>query len=194
MCLKSIHLVVADLVQTSMDWAAQAIVCYLRAKDSHRPYWMDKAFTRDAQLKIVVQTDAITFPAACDGRESITDTLVRRFGQTYDNVYTFCLCEAPKSTFTDFRCRWLVVMTQKDSGTVRVGCGDYDWRFDSNLRLANHLTITIDAMELIDPSHVGTIMDWASGLSYPWCASKKIYENVPDVAQLKLILQQALAS
>jgi hypothetical protein len=172
--------------------AAQAMDNYLRAKDGNRPHWMAHAFASDAQLAMVVQTNAISFPAACHGRDAITETLVRRFGQTYENVYTFYLSAAPVQTAIDFQCRWLVVMTEKASGAVRVGCGHYDWKFDTDSHLATHLTITIEAMHLLDAAYQEPVMAWASGLPYPWCTGQQSCTGAPDIAPLQSVLQCAL--
>ena len=52
---------------------------------------MARAFAPDAVLKMALRTQAIAFPPESHGLAAITDTLVRKFGQTYDNVFTFYL-------------------------------------------------------------------------------------------------------
>ena len=64
---------------------------YFHAKDENRPLYMARAFAPDAVLKMALRTQAIAFPPESHGLAAITDTLVRKFGQTYDNVFTFYL-------------------------------------------------------------------------------------------------------
>lgn len=64
---------------------------YFRAKDENRPLYMARAFAPDAVLKMALRTQAIAFPPESHGLAAIADTLSRKFGQTYDNVYTFYL-------------------------------------------------------------------------------------------------------
>ncbi|MCS6763850.1 MAG: hypothetical protein MO853_07600 [Candidatus Protistobacter heckmanni] len=78
-----------------MPKLARAIKTYIRAKDENRPYLMAQAFMPDAVLDMQVKTDAISFPSRSEGLATISDVLVSRFGQTYENVYTICLAEPP---------------------------------------------------------------------------------------------------
>lgn len=79
-----------------MRTPAAVIHAYLRAKDGNRPYLMAKAFSPHALLSMQMRTSAIAFPPLSQGREAITNVLVRRFGECYDNVYTFCLAPPPQ--------------------------------------------------------------------------------------------------
>lgn len=76
---------------------SESIAAYINAKDSNRPHLLDTAFTADASLRMHVFTDAISLPPALVGREAIADTLVRRFNQTYENIYTLCIGEPPEA-------------------------------------------------------------------------------------------------
>ena len=67
-------------------------------QDENRPHRMAAAFAADAQLRMTVKTEAIAFPAATEGPAQISDVLVRRFGQRYDNVYTFCRARRRRPT------------------------------------------------------------------------------------------------
>ena len=142
---------------------------YFHAKDENRPHLLARVFGADAVLQMDVRTDAISFPAVSTGLEQIADALVRRFGQSYENVYSFYL-ERPAAGATDFACDWLVVMSEKASGNARVGCGRYDWRFAGQApHLAQRLLITIEQMLVLPPERLGPVLDWAGGLPYPWC-------------------------
>jgi hypothetical protein len=142
---------------------------YFRAKDENRPWYMARAFAPDARLRMVLKTQSIDFPSEVTGEPAIADTLVRRFGQTYDNVHTFYLDRPPAgAVLADFSCDWLVAMTEKSTGNVRVGWGRYDWRFQAQPHLVKQLTITIEAMETLAPDTMATVFAWITGLPYPW--------------------------
>jgi hypothetical protein len=174
---------------------AQAIVAYIRAKDENRPYLMEHAFDRDAELAMVVKPDAISFPPITNGREAITDVLVREFARTYENVRTLCLCSPPGPSDTNFSCRWLVGMSAKDGGAVRVGCGRYNWSFRTQPpRLAKRLEITIDVMQILTADNLSAVTGWLFALPYPWCPIQAAFETAPQLEQLKPLRQWAYAN
>ena len=169
-----------------MGSAEHSIATYIRAKDENRPYLMARAFAEDATLEMVVKTGTISFPPISQGLESITDVLVRRFAQSYENVHTFCLAAPPRTDETGFSCDWLVGMSEKDSRMVRVGCGRYDWQFRSEPpRLATQLTITIEQMQSLAPDCLASVMSWLSQLPYPWCSSQTSLARAPSLDELK---------
>ena len=170
--------------------ARDAIVAYIRAKDENRPYLTRDAFDDAASLRMVVKTDAITFPPGASGREGITDVLVRGFGQTYENSRTFCLSPPPESERTTFACRWLVGMSAKETRIVRVGCGRYEWIFHrENPHLATSLTITIEVMQLLPPDTLFSVMEWFDQLPYPWCSMPVVSERAPRLEGLDPVLE-----
>jgi hypothetical protein len=147
---------------------------YLHAKDENRPHILDAVFEIDAELEIRNHSAAIAFPALTRGRSAIADVAVRSFGQTYENVYTFCL-DRPVGPQRHFECGWLVAMTAKAGGTVRVGCGRYDWEFgDRRPHLATRLVITISAMEMLAASTSATILESIGRLDYPWSSAAQV--------------------
>lgn len=171
-----------------MKTPSAAVTAYLHAKDGNRPHLLAQAFTDDALLEMVVHTAAISFPPVCQGRDAIAEVLVRRFGQSYENVYTFCLSSPPEGDAEVFVCDWLVVMTEKDSRAVRVGCGRYDWCFSPPSYLAESLSITIETMQTLPASQAEKVMDWAAGLPYPWCPAAVALPGAPDIQQLAPVL------
>lgn len=176
-------------VSTAIDPVAQchrrAIEQYIAAKDFNQPYRMADAFAEDATLAMVVDTDAISFPAASIGLDAITDVLVRRFAQSYENVHTFCITEPPGDAVPALTCDWLVGMSEKDSGKVRVGCGRYEWRFQpQSPRRVQQLTINIRHMEFLSPVHLRPIMRWLSSLPYPWCDCVAAFKAAPPLDEL----------
>ena len=80
-------------------------------------------------------------------------------------------------------------MSEKESGAVRVGCGRYDWRFQSDESfLVRELTITIEFMQILPPRNLDAIMGWISGLPYPWCPVQTAVASAPEVEGLEVIL------
>ncbi|CDF96906.1 MULTISPECIES: nuclear transport factor 2 family protein [unclassified Pseudomonas] len=176
-----------------MNTAQRSIQQYINAKDGNRPHLLDQAFTADATLDMVVRTGSISFPGHVEGREAIGEVLVRRFGQTFENVYTFCLAVPPSENAKAFQCKWLVAMSDKHSGEVRVGCGVYDWQFEPESNLAEGLTITIEHMATLPAADLAPVMTWVSMLDYPWCGVRAVMHSVPDIAGLEAVLQYLAA-
>jgi hypothetical protein len=163
-----------------MTDVSEIIATYIFAKDGNRPWLMRRAFAEDARLEMVVKTDAITFPSTATGVDAITEALVRRFSEDQENVYTLCLSSPPDGRRRTFSCDWLVGMSRRDSGEVRVGCGRYDWSFaDSDQMLAGDLKITIEVMQILAPKKLWSVMAWLSDLPYPWCSAQRAAETIP---------------
>lgn len=166
------------------------IAAYIQAKDGNRPHLLRRAFVQDAQLEMVVNTGAISFPPAARCRDDIAEMLVRQFGAKYENIYTFCLDRpAPDDRAGDFSCRWTVGMTEKSSGAVRVGWGGYEWRFSQTgpLRVA-FLRIVIEAMAVLPDACAEPVLDWLSGLPYPWCDAETFVGGAPDIDALRPVI------
>ncbi|HSV45585.1 MAG TPA: hypothetical protein VLJ58_07325 [Ramlibacter sp.] len=164
---------------------ARSIAAYLRAKDLSRPHLLDQAFTEQACLRMEVRTATIAFPPLTQGREAIGEVLVRRFNETYENIYSVCLGEPPVAGAAAHRCNWLVVMSEKSSREPRVGCGRYDWAFEPGSGLVSELGITIVCMLQLPPTTLGPLMAWASALPAPWCDSARALRQVPPLAALQ---------
>ncbi|CAN7443977.1 hypothetical protein LJR289_002885 [Pseudoduganella sp. LjRoot289] len=167
---------------------SHAIHNYLLAKDGNRPHLMAEAFSEDALLSMQVNTDNIAFPPLSRGRDAIADVLVRRFGQSYENVYTFCLTPPPGQPVSDFSCEWLVAMTDKKGENVRVGCGRYDWRFEDVTGLAERLAIQVEVMQILPPAAREPVMKWVASLPYPWCATETVIARASDVVGVGPVL------
>ena len=167
---------------------ANAIQTYIRAKDENRPHLMPNAFTPDANLGMRVETENISFPPASKGIEEITQILVSDFGRAYENIYTFCLDGVPSDDEDDFRCRWLVGMSVKETKSIRVGFGYYDWQFGAS-GLIQHLTITIRTMLILTSDHHGPVTNWLSHLPYPWCPEEAAAKAMPSISELNEVRQ-----
>ena len=171
-----------------MPTRSDIIRTYIRAKDENRPHLMISAFAETATLDMVVKTGAIAFPPVCDGINAITRVLVQDFGKTFENVYTFCLARPPEGNDATFSCRWLVGMSAKDDGAVRIGCGRYDWQFETrDPGLVEKLTITIESMLTLSPDGLRPAMNWLSSLPYPWCLAEEAIGGMPHLEGLEAV-------
>jgi hypothetical protein len=171
-----------------MSRQSEAIQNYIHAKDEGRPHLMKGAFAETADLEIVVETGAISFPPVSKGVDAITQVLVRDFGQSFENIYTFCLMPPPRDDDNGFSCSWLVGFSEKNSGSVRLGCGHYDWLFQTNDRcLVERLKITVKFMLVLSPECLFPLMRWLSKLPYPWCSPTEALNDVPKLAEIKSI-------
>jgi len=168
---------------------ADAIQSYLFGKDGNRPFLLNDAFTEDATVQMDLKTDRISFPSLLTGRDAIVDTLVRKFNQEFENIYTLCIGDRPEVVEDEFSCHWMVVMTQKEDSSLRVGCGTYDWNFDSINGRVKFLVITIDIMETAPSSSINDVLAWISNLAYPWCELSKITKSAPNNPSLLRVLQ-----
>lgn len=171
-----------------MNNATKAIEHYIFGKDGNRPDLLRHAFSLDASLNVRVQTSTILFPPCVSGREAIAEVLVRSFSQQYENVYTFCFGDPPKPEANVHKCKWLVGMSTKATGELRVGCGEYHWVFSPQSGLAIQLSITIKHMLECPSEHRRKIMDWLQGRSYPWCESTDMLDSAPSLNCLQPVL------
>ncbi len=164
----------------SLEGPAELVAAYIRAKDSNRPHLAREAFAADATLEMIVNAGTIAFPPLSKGRDAIVEVLVSRFGQTFENVYTFCLSPPPGPGDATFTCAWLVGMSEKLGGATRVGWGRYDWSFRrGDEPCIDCLTITIEQMHTLPASSLETVMHWLSGLPYPWCSHARACRDAP---------------
>ena len=161
---------------------------YFYAKDGNRPFLMRRAFSENVELEILVNTDAISFPSNATGLDAIEDILCRRFSNDFENVYTFCMSRPTSRDRRHFPCHWLVGMSGKNNGPIRIGCGRYDWHFTADDKcLVERLKITIDEMKVFPQSHYGEVMNWLIGLPYPWCTPSEVIAQMPEIEGLEII-------
>ena len=172
-----------------MPNTARSIEKYIFAKDANRPDLLRQSFTPDATLEMVVHTGTISFPPQVSGRAGIADVLVRRFGQSYENVYTFCLGEPPSAEAVTHDCKWLVGMSVKETGELRIGCGEYHWCFEPQSGLAEQLRITIEHMQVCPPQELEPVMNWLQSLEYPWCLPNEVIEGAPQISNIAPVIE-----
>jgi len=168
-----------------MPTPAEAVLTYILAKDGNRPFLMKQASAENVELEIVVSTDAISFPNTASGLNAVEDILVRRFGADNENIYTFCLSK-PDPVHALFHCHWLVGMSVKTTGQLRVGCGRYDWDFNKDGKVGR-LVINIDVMKVLSGTELDAVMSWLSSLPYPWCSPSQALSSFPMRAELSEI-------
>jgi hypothetical protein len=157
---------------------------YIKAKDNNKPHLMKSVFSRHARLEMIVQTGNISFPAKVTGVDKITQTLVCEFNTTYENIYTLCLTDTLQQIQNQLNCRWIVCMTEKTSGSLRLGYGDYQWSFENASGLANHLVITIEHMIILPQALQPEVLACFESLPYPWALSSELQAAMPDVELL----------
>ena len=168
--------------------AETVLLTYVRAKDENRPHLLAGVFAPDATLEVRNKSSAIAFPAVTAGREAIADVLVRSFAKSYENVYTFYMAR-PTAEATDIACDWLVCMTEKDSGSVRVGCGRYDWTLQADPPgLASRLVISIEAMQVLAPDQFEPVFAWVRSMDYPWTFADAAVRDAPQLPALAPVL------
>lgn len=161
---------------------------YIKAKDENKPHLMSGVFSESATLAMEIYTDNISFPSEVVGLADINQTLVRDFNHSYENVYTFCLIDTLEQRKNILSCRWLVGMTEKSSGSCRVGFGEYQWNFvDDGSYLADYLTIVIENMAVLPSEAQTEVMAWLSELPYPWALSSDVSTSIPDIELLSAL-------
>ncbi len=164
------------------------IARYIKAKDENKPHLMAGVFTESATLEIRLDTNAVSFPSGAAGLLDITKTLITDFNHTYENVYTICLEDSFKQKENVLTCNWLVGMSEKETGTVRIGCGEYKWCFkEGKVCLVEHLTIKIEEMIVLPREALIEVMAWLEKLSAPWTSSEGVLESMPDIALLSSV-------
>lgn len=192
--LGSLHLLAMVSLEKMMQFKdpkpEDLVRTYIRAKDENRPHLMERVFAANAQLEIIVKSEAISFPPVTKGLASITDVLVRNFAMNYENVYTFCL-KRPTSQTRErgFSSDWLVGMSEREGGQVRLGCGRYDWQFSSaGACLVERFIITIEVMQRLARDSGKEVFEWLSGLPYPWCGAGTIGKTAPDIEGIEPVI------
>ena len=165
------------------------IESYIDAKDGNRPHILGDAFESDAELKMEIKTDKISFPGAIKGVGGIAKVLVSEFAQKYENVYTYCMGEPPEAG-NSFCCYWLVCMTEKGTGAARVGYGRYQWDRRSEKGKISMLRITIEEMHTLPSEWSPQILVWAQALPYPWCPFDALARTAPALSPVQGVVSE----
>lgn len=163
---------------------------YIQAKDKNKPSLLKEVFSSHAQLDMKLKTQNISFPSTTTGLSSIANVLVTEFNKNYQNIFTFCTTDSIQITNNTLSCDWFVVMSEKNSNDLRIGCGKYYWNFTTNQsNLVDKLTITIEQMVILPEKSSKQVFNWVQNLSYPWTDSKEAIQNIPKIDLLKPIEQ-----
>jgi hypothetical protein len=162
---------------------------YFHAKDENRPLLLEDVFAPNAELVIRSHSANISFPAFTQGRSAIAEVLVRRFALAYENVYSFYL-RRPAAGIPAFTCPWLVGMSDRSSGEVRVGCGTYDWTFEPVApAMATRLVVTIEGMQVLPATESKRVFAWLRTQNYPWSSPEAALKGIPANAALSPVAQ-----
>ena len=162
---------------------------YFQAKDENRPHVLEDVFASNAELVIHNQSANIAFPAFTQGRSAIAEILVRGFALSNENVYSFYLAR-PLPGVREFTCPWLVGMSERSSGHVRVGCGTYEWAFEPHApHMASRLVVTIEAMQVLPITESAGVFAWLRALNYPWSTPEAALQSIPGNELLSPIAQ-----
>ena len=167
-------------MQESKSFTPEAVLRgYFHAKDENRPHLLEDVFASNAELVIHNQSANIAFPAFTQGRSAIAEVLVRSFTLSNENVYSFYLGRPPLAV-REFTCPWLVGMSERSSGNIRVGCGTYEWSFEQHApNMAIRLVVTIEAMQVLPIAECAQVFEWLRTLNYPWSSPEGALQDIP---------------
>lgn len=171
-----------------MALLGKLIETYIAAKDGNRPHLMFDVFATDAELVMELRTTEISFPDNVKGVAGIAETLSGRFARQYENIYTFCIGKPPENEVS-LDCRWLVCMTEKDTGAARIGFGRYQWECDVAAGKISKLRIIIEEMNTLPGEWSAPILAWARTLPYPWCPSDAPARNAPAYVPVQRVAE-----
>jgi hypothetical protein len=162
---------------------------YFHAKDENRPHLLEDVFSPNAELLVRNQSASIAFPPLTRGRPAIAEVLVRSCALSYENVYSFYLGR-PLPSVREFTCPWLVGMSERSSGEVRVGCGTYEWAFELHApHTARRLVVDIEAMQVLPATESTRVFAWLRALNYPWSSARDASRGLPANELLSPIAQ-----
>jgi len=159
----------------------KAISRYIEGKDHNKPHLLKQAFAAHATLSMQVKSENISFPSNTQGLAAISQLLVSDFNKQYENIYTYCITDSLREAGQNLSCSWLVIMTEKATGKVRFGYGDYHWEFSNSgpQLLADRFEIIIDAMSVLDEETKEPFLMWAEALPYPYLSLSELLSNSP---------------
>jgi len=174
--------------ETIIKTQQELVLKYICAKDKNRPHLMDEVFTSNATLEMKLKTQNIFFPSRTLGIENITDVLVTKFSQSYEQVYTFCLIDTINNSSQILKSDWIVCMREKKSGDIRIGYGVYNWFFTKDEEpLVKHLTIQIEEMITMEKEYSTLFFNWVEKLDYPLCSLEQLFKKSPNFRAIKSI-------
>jgi hypothetical protein len=171
----------------------QLIHRYVRAKDQNKPHLLQQVFCEDAVLNMQVESENISFPAHTFGLAAIRLLLVRNFSQRYENIYTYCIEDSITIEANRLSCLWLVIMTDRATGQLNVGTGDYVWTFSGfsgeldEPNKVQKLQIVIHQMLVLSASRELEVLQITETLAYPWCRRADLQVQINKIGLLNSI-------
>lgn len=150
---------------------------YVCAKDECRPGLIHDIFEPNALLAMSVASEAISFPPLVVGADGIAQTLVTGFAQRFSQCRTYYLGDSPGEAGERIdHMPWLVLMRDRDEGSLRIGRGHYRWLFSpygKGWRIAE-MHIRIDRMDVLPDRDGRLLAVLQSVLPYPWLAPQAL--------------------
>jgi len=172
-----------------IDEAEDVLEKYVAGKDQNRFEILEEIYKSDARVTFEINSNSISFPLEIHGNREIAQVLSAEFNKKYDNVKTYYLSKKfPRiDNLIISKQRWLVLMREKASNSIRVGTGFYDWKFEikSNINLKiKHHHICIGVMLNLPDLPLSFLSDLRMHLSYPWVEEDIVIEVIKKYKEL----------
>jgi hypothetical protein len=152
---------------------------YLHGKDQSRPHLLARAFAPDAVFVSRFEFDTdFSDDTPREGLGTIIETF-RQLGAACENIYTVCASDSVRESPEGWRCKWLVTMTQRDDGRVRVAWGDYLWQLGGWGTRAKRLEVTMEEMQVLPADRADGFCDWMATHEGLWVESARMLEGCP---------------
>lgn len=164
----------------------ELIHTYLRAKDESRPILFRQVFLKEGrfQTRFSIDTD-FNQGGMRHGLDTITQTF-QQLGAGFENIFTTCPIESAfYNDVGQLESSWVVGMTGRNEGQVRLAAGSYLWTFDSDSGLVKELDVLMEHMLVLPAHHAESILSWLSPLPQPWCRSVELLERMPHLSELQ---------
>ncbi|MBY4678903.1 hypothetical protein [Marinobacterium arenosum] len=175
-----------------------ALEQYIDGKDNNRPQRLEQLYTPNARLSFQMDAADMAFPPQVSGNREIARILSADFNRKYRQVKTYYL-NHDNLVLDGYRIEkqpWLVLMQEIDTGTVRAGCGYYNWQFvdaaEGNWQIDRH-HISIHQMLSLPAERFKWLQTLQNDLPYPWLALDQaiaVLESDSAVAPLANYLKQ----
>ncbi len=167
---------------------------YIVGKDENRFDIHENIYKPDARVSFEIKPDSISFPLEIIGNQEIAKILSADFNQKYDNVRTYYLSKQGGriDELNISKQKWLVLMREKTSDSLRVGTGYYDWLFekgsDSKIKIKHHHIFISEMLDLRDLS-LNFLIDIQKRLSYPWLDQETAIEVLEKHNPLREVIK-----
>ncbi|MCP4022484.1 MAG: hypothetical protein GY729_11640, partial [Desulfobacteraceae bacterium] len=115
----------------------------------------------------------------------IAQMLSAEFNKKYDHIKTYYLTKDFKQLEKRFisKQRWLVLMREKETDSIWIGTGFYDWKFktgpNNNFKIKHH-HITIGVMLNLPDQPLQFLLGLQTRFSYPWVAESIVMDVIKN--------------